>query len=197
MHQTAGEDASTFWCGCGAVRRRIFEELGGFDESYRRPSIEDIEFGYRLKKAGYRIRLDKGVKVKHLKRWGLYTLLRADILYRAVPWSMLILREGRMMNDLNLKTASRVSVVAAHLLPAALILAFFRPLFLIPAALCVMVLLALNWDLYRFFNAKRGLLFALGTVPWNWLYFLYSGLAFAYSYAAYRLAGMEAGEKPH
>jgi glycosyltransferase involved in cell wall biosynthesis len=50
VHQTAKEEASTFWSGCGAIRREIFLEMGGFDEGYLGPTIEDIDFGYRLKK---------------------------------------------------------------------------------------------------------------------------------------------------
>ena len=59
VHQTSREEASTFWSGCGAVRRKVFLEMGGFNESYRKPCIEDIELGYRMKQAGYRIRLSK------------------------------------------------------------------------------------------------------------------------------------------
>jgi glycosyltransferase involved in cell wall biosynthesis len=82
VHQMSREEASTFWAGCGAIRRQIFMEFGGFDESYRKPSIEDIELGYRLKRAGYHIRLSKCLQVKHLKRWGImltYGLLLALI----------------------------------------------------------------------------------------------------------------------
>ncbi|HYW20665.1 MAG TPA: glycosyltransferase [Nodularia sp. (in: cyanobacteria)] len=70
-HQNASEDAFTFWGACGAIRRDIFLAIGGFDASYRRPCVEDIELGYRLKAAGYKIRLDKALQVKHLKRWEL------------------------------------------------------------------------------------------------------------------------------
>ena len=68
-HQQGRAAAFTFWTGCGAIRRNVFLGLGGFDESYRRPSIEDIELGYRLTAAGFCIRLDKGLQGKHLKRW--------------------------------------------------------------------------------------------------------------------------------
>jgi hypothetical protein len=37
----------TFWAGCGAIRKRTFEELGGFDRAWE--SIEDIELGVRLR----------------------------------------------------------------------------------------------------------------------------------------------------
>jgi GT2 family glycosyltransferase len=68
-HQRGCEEASTFWGACGAVRREVFSAVGGFDEAYRYPSIEDIELGYRLKRAGHSIHLCKQVQVKHLKRW--------------------------------------------------------------------------------------------------------------------------------
>ena len=79
VHQTAKVDASTFWSGCGAIRREVFLAIGGFEENYRRPTIEDIELGYRLKKTGHRIRLLKELQVKHLKRW---EILRQSIAHR-------------------------------------------------------------------------------------------------------------------
>ena len=57
VHQTGRREASTFWGACGAIRREVFLSLGGFDETYRQPSVEDIELGYRLKKGGYQVRL--------------------------------------------------------------------------------------------------------------------------------------------
>ena len=69
VHQTGREEASTFWAACGAIRRGVFLALGGFDERYREPSIEDIELGYRLTQAGHRVRLRKTLQVKHLKHW--------------------------------------------------------------------------------------------------------------------------------
>lgn len=121
IHQTAGEEASTFWAGCGAIKRDIFLSMGGFNETYQHPSIEDIELGFRLKKAGYRIRLCKTLYCKHLKRWSFISLLKSDIFYRALPWTDLILKKGWWINDLNLRTSSRVSVVLTYGLLGSLI----------------------------------------------------------------------------
>ena len=91
VHQKGNTEASTFWAGCGAVRRRAFENIGGFDERrYRHPSIEDIELGYRLRQAGHRIFLDKSLQVTHLKQWTISSIIRTDITRRAVPWARLI-----------------------------------------------------------------------------------------------------------
>ncbi len=185
VHQTAREDASTFWGACGAMHREVFLALGGFDERYRYPSVEDIELGYRLKQAHFRIRLDKTLQVKHLKRWGVVSLLKSDFFHRALPWSELILRDRRFLNDLNLRLSSRVSVIATYGLLGTLVGAWWRPGFLALAGALVLALLALNVPLYCFFRRKRGLRFALHTIPWHWLYYLYSGLAFAVGVARY------------
>ncbi len=187
VHQAGREEASTFWGACGAVRQEVFLELGGFDETYDRPSIEDIDLGYRLKKAGHRIRLVKGLQVKHLKRWSVFSLLTADVFYRAIPWTLLILDEGEFVDDLNLKLSSRISVISVYMLLLSMLFAGYAPWLLGLAAFFALVLLALNRDLYCFFWRKRGLPFALKTIPWHWLYFFYSGIAFTIGLAKFKI----------
>lgn len=189
VHQQAQEDASTFWGACGAIRREVFLELGGFDENYRRPSIEDIELGYRLKKAGHHIHLCKDIHVKHLKRWNIISLLKADFFYRAIPWTELILRDRTFTNDLNITHSQRLCVVLTYGLVAALIGAMWWVPLLAVAALIVVALLVINAPLYRFFQKKRGWRFALQSIPWHWLYYLYSGLAFAIGLARHSFRG--------
>jgi glycosyltransferase involved in cell wall biosynthesis len=55
VHQHGHRESSTFWTGCGAIRRDVFRDIGGFDEHYMRPSIEDIDLGARLRRAGRRV----------------------------------------------------------------------------------------------------------------------------------------------
>jgi glycosyltransferase involved in cell wall biosynthesis len=43
VHRTAAPKAQTFWAGLGAVRRDAFCAVGGFDERFDRPSVEDID----------------------------------------------------------------------------------------------------------------------------------------------------------
>lgn len=116
VHQSAREQASTFWSGCGAVRRTVFLEHAGFDESYGRPAIEDIELGFRMARANHKMILDKDLRVKHLKRWTFWKLVRTDVMDRGIPWTELILRDRSMPNDLNLQISQRVSVALAFLL---------------------------------------------------------------------------------
>ncbi len=42
IHHSSRGSAESFWTGCGAVRRDAFTDVGGFNEVYDRPSIEDV-----------------------------------------------------------------------------------------------------------------------------------------------------------
>jgi len=179
VHQNGREKASTFWGACGAIRRDVFLTMGGFDGRYIKPSIEDIELGYRLKKAGHTIRLCKSLQVKHWKRWTVASMLRADFFQRALPWTQLIHRNHGFVNDLNIGISGRASVMLAFGLLGALLISPWQPLLLVGVAVMGLMLFILNVRFYRFFLEKRGLRFAIQAIPWHWLYFLYSGAAFA------------------
>lgn len=48
-----------------AVRRDVFNRLGGFDETYEGGSVEDYEFSIRLVRAGHRIAFCEGMTGQH------------------------------------------------------------------------------------------------------------------------------------
>ena len=189
VHQASSEQAVTFWAGCGAIRRQVFEQFGGFDaKKYHHASIEDIELGYRLVNAGHRIRLNKQLQVKHLKKWTLGGLFRADIFYRAIPWARLIFETKSLPRDLNLTYASRISAGLAGLLFLGLLMfpfalaGYFREMGAraLGTALAVVAiaLVVLNWRVYAFFGRKRGWGFVAGAVVAHWFYYLSSGIVF-------------------
>ncbi|MBE9030712.1 glycosyltransferase family 2 protein [filamentous cyanobacterium LEGE 11480] len=186
-HQQGRIEASTFWGACGVIRRDVFLAVGGFNVAYRYPCIEDIELGYRLRRYGHRIALCKHIQVKHLKRWTVRSLLKADFFYRAIPWTELLWRDRTFVNDLNLDASSRLSVVSVYGLMLSLgLVLVWQPMSLV-AVFCAATLLVLNSAVYQFFHQKRGLRFAAQTVAWHWLYYAYSGLAFVLGTASYWL----------
>jgi glycosyltransferase involved in cell wall biosynthesis len=150
VHHRAGHLASTFWAGCGAVRRDRFQALGGFDQSFARPSIEDVEFGLRLRQAGGSIRLDPQIQVTHHKPWTLGSMVRTDFFGRAIPWAG-ILHKYPMPLDLNFKAGDRISGVVAALTLLVTIIAFLHggAWWLAPIVSLIVVGL-LNWPLFRF-----------------------------------------------
>lgn len=188
VHQNSNPDASTFWAGLGAVRRDVFLSVGGFDcERFAIPSIEDIELGVRLRSAGHRILLDRNIQGKHLKKWKMVSLVKTDIFCRAVPWSKLILTSQGMINDMNLKTADRLSSVSVALSLLIFPFIFWKPFMAFFLAFFLLAIVFLNWKIFRFFGEKKGMLFAALTFPWLFFYFFYSGVTFIISWFWYTL----------
>jgi glycosyltransferase involved in cell wall biosynthesis len=194
IHQSAETVAQTFWAGFGAVRKDAFLDVGGFDERFGRPSIEDIDLGYRLSVAGYRIILDPTLGACHLKRWTLSGMIASDIYDRGIPWTQLMLKFRQFGSDLNVRTSHRVCVVLAYLtlLAAGLGLADSR-WFLLVAGL-LLALFVTSYEYYRYFYRERGFWFAARVFPLHCLYHLYNGVSFVFGTTAYvlnRSAGIQ------
>ncbi len=201
-HQHYDTEAFTFWAGCGAIKKKAFKEMGGFDQKrYTKPSIEDIELGYRIHKKGYRILLDRDLQVKHLKRWKFLSMLRTDIFRRAVPWSRLILETKFMPKDLNLQMSHKASSLSVALMILAIPFLFFghTKCYDIPiaftAGLLILILfvnfLILNRALYSFYVQKKGLRFMVQVIPLHLLYYLYSGMSFVACWIPYKISILE------
>jgi GT2 family glycosyltransferase len=189
VHLDAREAGSTFWGACGAVRRLALLAVGGFDERFTSPSVEDIDLGYRLKAAGFAIRFDAALEVTHLKRWTLGSLVRSDVLRRALPWTWLLIRERRIEPDLNLRYASRAAGLLAWVLAVSVAMSWTNARALAPAALAAMALVLIDHRLYRFFRDARGAGFAARAVAWHWIYYLYGTLTFAAGLFMYPIIG--------
>ena len=187
-HQNAGEEASTFWTGLGAIRRDVLLECGGFDSKlFSLPSIEDIELGYRLRASGKRIRILRELQGTHFKRWTLSELLETDIFRRALPWSRLILERPQSKADLNTRPGEMARAAAAVGFFGCLVLAAggFVPVWIAAVPLCLGI--GSNPSLASLFYRRNGPLFALAGLLFHQVYYLYSSAAFAWCYASHRL----------
>lgn len=195
-HQGGRREAHTFWAGCGAVDRAFFLGIGGFDvDAYRVPSIEDIELGYRIRRAGGRILLLPELEAKHLKVWTLRNAIFTDIFRRALPWSRLMVAREGLTDDLNTSRAERARAVLAGLLLLTLVLMPALgwawgpwPALAGAGGLAALCLLA-NWRLLRFLQDNGGLAFALAALAYHQVYYVYSAAAFAWSLFEYHVLG--------
>lgn len=187
-HAGANKEASTFWAGCGAVSRKAFLAIGGFDaERYQVPSIEDVDLGHRLRAAGGRIRLDSGLLGTHLKRWSIRELVRTDIFRRALPWAELMLTRSGVIDDLNVGRAERLRAFLAGCTVLGLVLAVFAVVPAWTAATLVAAALAANWRLFRLFKRRQGVPFAVAGIAFHQVYYLYSAAAFAWVWSRLRI----------
>lgn len=178
VHELGNREAGTFWAGLGAVRTAVFREVGGFDERFRRPTAEDIELGYRIRRAGHRIRLDPRWRGKHLKKWTVRSSIVIDITARGIPWTQLIHKYGGLANDLNTKHELRWCVVLAYLAVLALLVMPFVPWVGLLALACVAGIVGLSRDYYAWFLRHRGWWFTARVIPAHCLYHLCNGVSF-------------------
>jgi len=187
-HHRGRQDASTFWAGCGAVRKRSFLEVGGFDiEKYKKPSIEDIELGFRLRQSGGKIILLPELQSTHLKEWRFANLIHTEVFCRAIPWSRLMLQQSGMVDDLNVSSQERLRAGLAGILFLVFLavlpgwLPWWAPVILASAVVWA------NRSLFKLLYQRKGLLFAIKGLAFHQLYYLYSSFAFIYSWIECRI----------
>lgn len=154
---------------CFAIRREVFEEVGGFCPAAER--VEDVELGLRLAAAGYKIVLNKAVRVKHLKRYTFLGLLKCD--YRKVLAKAALYLKGRQvavsgatssLNKIGDMPAELGTILLSGVIPAAAAcaLAFREPGFAYLAAAGALALFLLNLGFFGFMRRNGGVLEAAG-----------------------------------
>ena len=148
--------ALTFWSGCGAVRRASFFDADGFDERYLKPSVEDIELGYRMSDRGARILLDPEICVTHTKRWTVWNSIVTDIVDRGIPWMVLLLERGKIPDDLNIRRRHRVASVLTGAALICLTACVRSASWLVPSAVLAVLALCIDAGLLKFIYRKRG-----------------------------------------
>ena len=181
-HQRARREASTFWAGCGAMRKSAFLAVGGFDvETYKRPSIEDIELGYRIKSSGGRILVLPNLLGKHLKIWTIRNAIHTDIFCRALPWSRLMIQREGVHDDLNTSMGERLRAVLAGLLFLSILILPFSPGLWWVFLLALGIAIAANWPFLRFLWRAKGARVAMLGGMFHQLYYVYSAGTFVFA----------------
>jgi glycosyltransferase involved in cell wall biosynthesis len=191
QHQQGAGPVDRFWACCGAVRSGVFTEAGMYDEwRFRRPQIEDIELGRRIRALGHQAVLRPDIQATHLKRWTLGSMIATAVHDRGVPWMRLDAEEaGRA-------TRLRPSVQAVNtgytwlaIAVAALAVYLREGWYLLAAAAPLVPVLYNNRRQYAFFARKCGLPFALAAVPLDLLNYAVNGVALVVGWALREVVG--------
>jgi len=187
-HQTSREQARTFWCGCGMIRRQAFERVRGFDESFIAASVEDIDLGYRLSALGMKIRLNKKLQVTHGKKYTFFSLIKSDFFNRAIPWTKLMAERNIFTADLNLQWVNVASGLMLFFATPILFAAGYswglRRIWFTPLLLVVLYLL-LNRKIFLFVIRQKSFWFFIPFAMMYTLTYVYSSIGFAVGILAF------------
>lgn len=59
-----------------SYRKKVLEEVGGFNEEFKKASGEDNDLAYRIRKKGYKLIFDKEIKVAHYHQTNFFKYLK-------------------------------------------------------------------------------------------------------------------------
>ena len=176
--QSQQDDVPVFYTTAAAIRREVFDRLGGFDQAYGNPNVEDQAFGQKLLRAGVRVRVDEALEVEHVKRYSLWSMLKTDFA-RSVSLARLQLRHRDDMadNHTTIPVAYMASVPLAGLALAAIVLGglFGARWSMWAGVVGFLATAGLNWEFLREIGRTQGWLRGLGAVPILWLELLVAG----------------------
>ena len=184
VHQQSRGPMGSFWTGLGVIRRTSFARSGGFDP--RLTGIEDVELGKRISDGGGKFWLEPSFEGRHLKRWSLPSMVKTDLMVRAIPWTFYGWMGLTPTRGLNL---SPWRLLAPAFLLLALFCLPFRPE---RSGAALLTYLVLNLPYYHYFGTAGGCGLALRSTLYLTIHHLCCLLGWALGtlkYGYHRLKG--------
>jgi len=125
------DKVSLFYTSVAAIRKEMFLQTGGFDTAYKRPSVEDTDFGQRLEMMGGTVHLQRDLEVEHVKYYSLGGLLKTDF-FRSADMIKMTLRKGLQQflvkgNKTSVRTSFIVGVALYCVVLISILMGFFFP----------------------------------------------------------------------
>ena len=154
---------SVLYSYCVAIEKKVFDEVGGFDQSWVRATFEDVEFGLRVTENGHQIYLNKNIEVVHHANFDLKRFAK-NYFFKSLDLSKFMF--GRKKLTLNnegwTNRNNLVSFLAGVSIIPFSISCFFSGWFVLPFLISMALFLTINLDFYRFIlkEKPRGLLYA-------------------------------------
>jgi len=181
-------DVPLFYTTAAAIRREAFLRVGGFDQGYATPNVEDTAFGQKLARLGVRVRVHPALEVEHVKEYSLRTMLRTDFM-RAVSLTRLKLRHPGDLAQNNTSVPSSymasVPLSVAAVLFAILGLGLGVPGATAAGAAAAAAVMGLNWEFLTAIRRTDGWLRMTGAIPVLWLELLVVGAGTLVGLASY------------
>ncbi|GAB4541942.1 MAG: hypothetical protein Fur0020_11400 [Thermodesulfovibrionia bacterium] len=177
-----GNRVSVFAPRCGAIRKGLFERVGGYNESYKGADVEDFELARRINKIDHII-LNERIRVRH--QFANFRQAVRNYFKRAVMWVHLFFRERRLDNAGPTSPSNGVAAICAFtsLLSLFLIPFFHRVYYLTIILLAIFLFANRRWLV--FMAREAGPMFAIRALFLNYILGIDIMLAVIYGILTY------------
>jgi glycosyltransferase involved in cell wall biosynthesis len=147
------------------IQAEVFKKNGGLNEEFM-PILEDVEFSHRLKRMGYRLRMEPDIQVQHIFNFTLKKSFRNGI-RKTKYWSIYSIKNKDLLSDSG--TASqefKFNVISCFVNLVLLFLSLQMNNWgvIVPALALYGINLYLNRNLVLAFLKTRGSYFAISAV---------------------------------
>ncbi len=187
IHHQAKTDAHTFWSGCGAIRKDVFDAVGGYHTFKHIRNINDIDLGYRLRKSGFSIKIKPHIQVKHHKYYSFLSLLKSDLFERAIPWTKIMWFNGLFKNDMNTRFTDSLSVVLVFISLVSVFTPWSTWGRMVAGVGGICAISLLNWRWFIFCLKLKGCSFAVRSIHTELVYFFICGVGLCVGSVSYFL----------
>ena len=147
------------------IQAGVFKTSGGFNEEFM-PILEDVEFSHRLKRMGYRLRMEPDIQVQHIFDFTLKKSFGNGI-RKTKYWSIYSIKNKDLLSDsgtASLEIKFNVLSCFANLTLLFLALLLNNWVVTVPVLFLYGTNLYLNRNLIRAFIKTRGSYFAISSV---------------------------------
>ncbi|MBI5055760.1 MAG: glycosyltransferase family 2 protein [Nitrospirae bacterium] len=185
---TPGNRVSVFAPRCGAIRKDFFQEIGGYNESYKGADVEDFELARRINRTDPII-LNRNVMVKH--QFAGFRQAVRNYFKRAVMWMHLFFREKKLDNAGPTAPGNGIAAMCAFF---SFITLFFMPFideakYVVLALFHVFVIANFKW--WNFMRKEAGFPFAVKALFLNYFLGIDIMIAAMYAVISYPLSKKE------
>lgn len=153
-----------FWTAISAVDSKIFQNLNGFNTSFKGANGEDQEFGIRLSKHGHRILTVSKALGKHLNHYTLKKIIRNDYRKGLTAMSNSLVNKVSLNDNRHAKKRSIISVILATCIPFCLSLTLLLKLPISVTLIFVLSWITLRSNLIQCFIQTKGFVFLIKSV---------------------------------
>ena len=171
---------------CLAVKKEVFEKIGGFDNRFpARSAGEDVDLGLRLRKNGYPIFLERKLKVTHLKSYTFFSFIRSEFIKIASNTKLMLRNKSISQFPISKNKPKKMlnvifSILLSLLIPISLF--YSRYIFI----LLLITFIILNWKILFLITNEKSILISLAILPIIYLDMLIAQTALIYGFYEYK-----------